>query len=97
MNDKLDDILEKLFNRGYNHGLSKGQSDDGEFNAVAKAHSDILALIDEQEEENFIYCFKLLERFHDNPASFKIHQEVGSYISEINSPGRKITRHHRNI
>ena len=42
----LEEILEVLFNKGYDHAISGGKSDEGESKSVAQAKSDILALLD---------------------------------------------------
>lgn len=48
--EATDAILESLFNRGYEHGLSKGQSNDGEYYAVRDAKKALLSHIQRKEK-----------------------------------------------
>ena len=41
----IDEILESVFKRGYNHGISGGMSEDGESLAVSDAKDRIKALM----------------------------------------------------
>ena len=50
MEYELNGILEGLFKRGYNHGVSGGMSEDGEFYAVSECENAILTLIRKREE-----------------------------------------------
>ena len=41
---RIEEILEKTFDRGYHHGVSMGQSEDGETYAVCDAKAELKEL-----------------------------------------------------
>ncbi len=49
--EQIDEILEKVFQRGYAHGVSGGMSEDGEFYAVDDARKELADYILKREIE----------------------------------------------
>lgn len=47
MRERIVEVLEEVFQRGYKHGVSGGQSKDGEFYAVDFGADRILAIVRE--------------------------------------------------
>ena len=48
LRESVGEVLEDIFQRGYKHGVSVGQSDDGEFYAVDFGCDRILKLVEER-------------------------------------------------
>lgn len=90
----IESELEKLFKRGYNHGLSQGQSEDGETHAVNDTEKAVLAEFERIKINTCKYCHISHGIGLDGEVTeFQVHCEMFPEIDYIETIKAKLHNH----